>query len=316
MLTARGTLGVSLATLPDDGEALLGRAADAGAGGLRVRGLEAASAAWEWARALDLALVVAVPAAAVVEAEEPPQPPNNGGSRGSPHYWGVGGATIELDATSPSDQRALPAALERLGEGAVLLGVREARPGETPAPVPEALPERVRALAVSVHGIPGTADPKRMEEALRGLAAPLRSGGWRQPFWLTDLAAPIGTAGEEQAGWLVRHAAHALALAMPHVFLRLPEADPEPTLLALRMLAAWLEGAERITWLARGQYRAEFVERPNQYLLWAESGITRLPSSFQGPLSARDLAGEVRRVETSRLKLGELPLLVERPEEG
>jgi hypothetical protein len=297
MLTARGALGVSLATLPDDREALLGRAAEAGAGGLRVRGLEAASAAWERARALDLALVVAVPAAAVVEA-------------GRADF-----DTLELDATTPSDQTAFPAALERLGEGAVLLGVGEAIPGETPAPLPQAPPERVKALAVTVHGIPGTADPKQMEEALRGLAAPLRSGGWRQPFWLTDLAAPIGTAGEEQAGWLVRHAAHALVLAMPRVFLRLPEADPVPTLLALRMLAAWLEGAERITWLARGQYRAEFVGRPNQYLLWAEPGITRLPSSFQGPLTARDLAGEVRRVETSRLTLGELPFLVERPGE-
>jgi hypothetical protein len=165
---------------------------------------------------------------------------------------------------------------------------------------------------VTVEGIPETADPKRMEDALRALAGPLRAEGWRQPFWLTNLAPAGGASPEEHAGWLVRHAAHALALSMPRVFLRLPEGDPEPALQALRMLAAWLEGADRITWLARGQYRAEFTGRPSRFLLWAEPGITRLPSSFQGPLHARDLAGDERPVDTTRLKLSTIPLLVER----
>jgi hypothetical protein len=306
MLTARGTLGVALDAWVEPAEQRLRTAAEAGAGAVRVPWSEEGGSAWEPLPTPAFEVIAACPATVLAETWE----------RGRPARI-TDASILELEVITEGDRAALPAVLERMRERAILLGLGPVSLVGPPAPtVPGDLaPERVSALAVTVEGTPETADPKRMEEALRAVAAPLRAAGWRQPFWLSGLAAPKGTAGEEQAGWLVRHAAHALALAMPRVFLRLPEADPEPALQALRMLSAWLEGAERVTWLARGQYRAEFINCPNRYLIWAEPGITRLPSSFQGPLAARDLAGQVRRVETSHLKPGELPLMVERPGE-
>jgi hypothetical protein len=175
-------------------------------------------------------------------------------------------------------------------------------------------------------------DPTRMEESLRAFAAGLRARGIQQPIWLTlrgepsdtpaapdraaDLAADPGvrrrTPPDVRIARLVKHGAHALALGVPRIFLQLPAADAGATLRALRTLATWLDGARRITWLARGQYRAEFADRPNRYLLWADPEIQRLPSSLMGPLTVRDLSGEERRADTSSLRLTASPMLVER----
>jgi hypothetical protein len=296
MLTAKGTLGVALLDRSAAGEALLGQAADAGAGAARVRWTAEGATVTEAAAAAGLEVVV------------------SGGAREMESWERSRHSCLEIDITTEGDRAALSAALERVAEETVVLlrlGLISLAAPAGPAAAPDVSRERVTALAVAVEGTPESDDPKRMEDHLRAVAAPLRAGGWPQPFWLTDLAAPPGQP-EAQAGWLVRHAAHALALSMSRVLLRLPETDAEPVLQALRMLAHWLEGAERITWLARGQYRAEFIDRPNRYLLWAAPGITRLPSSFQGPLHLRDMEGSERRTETSHLKLNESPVLVER----
>ena len=88
----------------------------------------------------------------------------------------------------------------------------------------------------------------------------------------------------------MKHAAHALALGIQKLFIRLPEAEPAIGFRAVEILVRWLDGARRITWLARGQYRAEFAERPNRYLLWRDPELRRLPSSLQGPLTLQDLS--------------------------
>lgn len=280
MLTARGSLGVAFSPVASIDESLLAEAVSAGAGATRCR--------WEEGEPPGYA----VTCVSELESATP---------------------SLEFAATTEEERAGLPAALNRVGEGGAILylgtfSLADGPGGVTP---PEISQDRVVGFSLGIEGDPTTADPKRMEELLRAVAAPLRAAGWQQPFWLTDLVAPEG-AIEAQQGWLVRHAAHALALAMPRVFLRLSDASAAPVLGALSMLAAWLEGAERVTWLARGQYRAEYIDQPNRYLLWAAPGITRLPSSFQGPLHLRDLDGTERRVDTSRLKLDDRPVLLER----
>jgi len=296
MLTAKTTLGIALPLPSGAAVEPLRRAAEAGAGAVRIPGTDAAPSAGA-AQAAGLDILWSVPAADAGSWER----------RSGTEF-------LEIDTATEGDRAALPGVLDRVGEETVILGIGVVSLGDMP--VPFALPpwprERVAAFSMTVEGLPETDDPQRMEEALRRAAAPIRSAGWRQAFWLTDLVPPRGMAADEHAGWLVRHTAHALALAMPRVFLRLPDRELEPLLRALRMLAAWLEGAGRVTWLARGQYRAEFAGRPSRFLLWEEPGITRLPSSFQGPLYVRDLGGSEQRVDTTRLKLSSLPLLVER----
>lgn len=322
MLTSRGVLGIAVAD-PGSVEAwgaVLQRAEEAGAGAVRASVSGAGSeAVREQVRRIGLTLVVACPASRI--ALEGPSPLILAGVE--PEAISV---TLEASLETEADTRALPEALARVGGRPVVLGLApivvssasgaEAKRGVAPLPslpaAPGPAPANVCAIGLAVHGGTGPADPKRMEDVLRSLAATLRAGGWQQPYWITDLSALPDATAEQRAAWLVKHAAHALALQVKRVFLRLPFQDPEPTLQALAMLSAWLEGAQRITWLALGQYRAEFGDRPNRYLLWADPEPLRLPSSFQGPLHVRDLAGEERRVETSRLRLSDLPLLVER----
>jgi hypothetical protein len=168
------------------------------------------------------------------------------------------------------------------------------------------------ALGIGVDGVAG--DPQAMEAALRAFSAHVRGQGFAQPIWITELGVETNLPAEAQAAAMVKLAAHALALAVPRVFLRLRKEEPEPTLSALRMLVSWISGASRITWMGRGQYRAEFRGRQSRFLLWEDPKLRRLPSSLQGPLHLRDLAGNKRRVDTSAFRLTESPVVVERKE--
>jgi hypothetical protein len=317
MRVSRETFGVSLCRpleqAPAGWEALLEEVAQAGAGAVRApwSGADDPSARQAASAALrrGLALVAVCDPAAL-------RPEGVAGLEAAGAAGGSGCALeLRLDRETATD--ALDEPLRIVGERPVVLGFG---PAEASAPLPEGLDGGLlaRVVALGVEVATGEEDPKRIEAPLRAFAAGLRERGLSQPIWLT-LAEELSASSRDQAAAdtrvarLLKYGAHALALGVPKLFLRLWEEDAGPTLRALRTFAAWLDGAQRITWLARGQYRAEFADRPNRYLLWADPEIRRVPSSLQGPLTVWDLTGEARRVETSALRLTESPVLVERP---
>jgi hypothetical protein len=335
MRVSRETFGVSLTRpleqAPAGWEALLEEVAQAGAGAVRApwSGVDDPPARQSASAALrrGLALVAVCDPAALR--------PEGVAGLGAAGAAGGSGCTLELRLERETATAVLGEALMIVGERPVVLGFG---PAEAAAPLPEG-PDRGPLARVVALGVEVTAgeedDPKRIEAPLRGFAAGLRERGLQQPIWVTLVEAPPAssgpasrrdavpqraggegcghTAADARVARLLKYGAHALALGVPKLFLRLWEEEAGPTLRALRTFAAWLDGAQRITWLARGQYRAEFVDRPNRYLLWADPEIRRVPSSLQGPLAVRDLAGDERRVETSNLRLTESPVLVERP---
>jgi hypothetical protein len=317
MRVSRDTFGVSLCrTLgqaPAGWEALLEEVAQAGGGAVRApwSGADEPSEGQAAAEALRRGLaLVAVCDPAALRPE---------GVAGLLTAGAAGGSGCTLELRLERETAALGEALARAGELSVALGFGrvEAIAAGLLAAVSsgEAL---ARTVAISVEVAAGEEDPKRIEAPLRGFAAGLRERGLHQPIWLTLAEEPDASSGgqtttDARVARLLKYGAHALALGVPKLFLCLEEEDAGPTLRALRTFAAWLDGAQRITWLARGQYRAEFLDRPNRYLLWADPEIRRVPSSLQGPLTVWDLTGEARRVETSALRLTESPVLVERP---
>jgi hypothetical protein len=280
-MTARETLGVTLdpSLTSGNGErsGLVEQALAAGAGWIRTPG--------------ELAFV----------AKEEPAPPLQ-----------------ELSLGELADSAALANALSRVAPAQALLacGTLSGLRNEPSLPAPPRLDEArhaaIAGLGIGIEGMSGDAQP--LEAALRAWSSRFREQGFAQPIWITDLVVPPEPAAEEQAAAIVKLAAHALALGVVRVFLRLGEENPRPALFALGLLAAWMDGARRVTWIARGQYRAEFADRQSRFLLWADPKNERLPSSLQGPLHARDLTGAERRVETSSLRLAESPILVERKE--
>jgi hypothetical protein len=319
MLISRQTFGVSLPGPLDQAsaawETLLGEVAQAGAGLVRA----------SWSGADDAGARQALAAAAarrlaVVAVCDPATLRPEGAACLAAVAEGPG-CHLELSLKEETATDLLNGALISARELPVVLGLGPVH-AAAPLPPTEAAGawDSSQVVAIGVEVTAEDDDPKRIEAPLRAFAAGLRARGLQQPIWPTLLGEPIGTPPapdaavdpETRIARLLKHGAHALALGVPRLFLQLPAADAGPTLRAVRTLATWLDGARRITWLALGQYRAEFVDRPNRYLLWADPEIQRLPSSLMGPLTVRDLAGEERRADTSSLRLTASPMLVER----
>lgn len=315
MLISRETFGVSLPEPLDQAsaawETLLEEVSQAGAGLVRA----------SWSGADDPGARQAVAAAAAlrlaVVAVCDPSTLRPEGAAGLAEVAEGPGCHLELGLKEETATDLLNGALISAKELPVVLGmgpVHAAAP-LLPAEGPGAW-DAARVAAISIEVTAEDDDPKRIEGPLRAFVAGLRAQGLQQPLWLTLLGAPpdpdAAVGPDAQVARLLKHGAHALALGVPRLFLQLPGEDAGPTLRAVRTLATWLDGARRITWLALGQYRAEFVNRPNRYLLWADPEIQRLPSSLMGPLTVRELAGEERRADTSTLRLTASPMLVER----
>jgi hypothetical protein len=323
MLISRETFGVSLSgpleQASSSWEALLEEMTAAGAGMVRVPWSGAEDPTARQAAAAAAALRLTVVAVCDPDAL---RPEGAAGLSAVAEAADGAGCYLELRLSHETATEVANRALVTAGDLPIVLGLGPAE-APTPLPPPEDL-SRWDAASIAAVGVEVASgeddDPKRIEEPLRAFAGGLRAHGMQQPIWPTVLGEPPAPASADhgaaasdgRAARLLKFGAHALALGVPKLFLKRSETDPEATLRAIRALAAWLDGARRITWLARGQYRAEFVDRPNRYLLWAEPEIQRLPSSLMGPLTLRDLAGEERRIETTNLRLADSPVLVER----
>jgi hypothetical protein len=175
------------------------------------------------------------------------------------------------------------------------------------------------AIAFSIFAADADAALRRLERVALPLLEASEQPGVELPVWLAAFG--VGERGAaESPGDMIKVAAHALALGIERLFLAAsPEegwwpADlrsPPPPLQAFRTLAERLDGADRLTRVAAGQYRIQFSHRPDRYLLWNSDGTSRLPPDLRGPLEVTSVLGETRRVDRVQLALTDEPLFVD-----
>jgi hypothetical protein len=175
------------------------------------------------------------------------------------------------------------------------------------------------AIAFSVFAADADAALRRLERVATPLLDASEQPGVELPVWLAAFG--VGERGAaESPGGMIKVAAHALALGIERLFLAAsPEegwwpADlrsPPPLLQAFRTLTERLDGAERLTRVAAGQYRIQFPHRPERHLLWSSVGASGLPPDLRGPLEVTSVLGETRRLDRTQFVLTDEPVFVD-----